>query len=70
MLFLLLLLLLLFSPNDWIYAEAELKRRLGSNFLIYGTNLDANCYLARTEGFVLVPVKLSTGVAYIHISWY
>ncbi|KAF9609196.1 hypothetical protein IFM89_014037 [Coptis chinensis] len=28
------------SPNDWIYVEAELKKRLGSNFLIYG---EASC---------------------------
>ncbi|XP_054779304.1 uncharacterized protein LOC129287156 [Prosopis cineraria] len=26
---------ILASPSDWIYAEAELKRRLGKNFLIY-----------------------------------
>lgn len=26
------------SPNDWIYVEAELKKRLGSNFLIYASS--------------------------------
>ena len=25
-----------FSPSDWTYCEAELKRRLGKKFLIYG----------------------------------
>ncbi|XP_038893907.1 uncharacterized protein LOC120082701 [Benincasa hispida] len=25
------------SPSDWTYFEAELKRRLGRNYLIYGT---------------------------------
>lgn len=24
------------SPSDWTYCEAELKRRLGKKFLIYG----------------------------------
>ncbi|XP_020100884.1 putative lipase YDR444W isoform X2 [Ananas comosus] len=26
------------SPSDWIYAEEQLKRRLGSNFLIYASS--------------------------------
>ncbi|KAG5561852.1 hypothetical protein RHGRI_004781 [Rhododendron griersonianum] len=26
------------SPSDWIYVEAELKRRLGRNFLIYASS--------------------------------
>ncbi|XP_077251129.1 hydrolase-like protein family isoform X2 [Tasmannia lanceolata] len=26
------------SPSDWTYVEAELKRRLGSNFLIYASS--------------------------------
>ncbi|KAL5716083.1 hypothetical protein ACHQM5_017818 [Ranunculus cassubicifolius] len=29
---------ILASPNDWIYVEAELKRRLGSKFLIYASS--------------------------------
>lgn len=27
------------SPKDWTYVEAELKRRLGRNFLIYGVSV-------------------------------
>ncbi|XAR66564.1 hypothetical protein NMG60_11012842 [Bertholletia excelsa] len=29
---------ILASPSDWIYVEAELKRRLGRNFLIYASS--------------------------------
>ncbi|XP_057463161.1 uncharacterized protein LOC130753196 isoform X3 [Actinidia eriantha] len=29
---------ILASPSDWIYVEAELKRRLGKNFLIYASS--------------------------------
>ncbi|XP_010540509.1 PREDICTED: putative lipase YDR444W [Tarenaya hassleriana] len=29
---------ILASPNDWIYVEAELKRRLGRKFLIYASS--------------------------------
>lgn len=29
------------SPNDWIYVESELKRRLGRNFLIYASSCNS-----------------------------
>ncbi|CAA6665612.1 unnamed protein product [Spirodela intermedia] len=29
---------ILASPSDWLYAESELKRQLGSNFLIYASS--------------------------------
>ncbi|KAF5183602.1 Hydrolase-like protein family [Thalictrum thalictroides] len=32
---------ILASPNDWIYVEAELKRRLGRNFLIYASSCNS-----------------------------
>ncbi|XP_028093655.1 uncharacterized protein LOC114293732, partial [Camellia sinensis] len=32
---------ILASPSDWIYVEAELKRRLGRNFLIYASSCNS-----------------------------
>ncbi|XP_040381407.1 putative lipase YDR444W isoform X2 [Oryza brachyantha] len=31
------------SPSDWTYGEAVLKRRLGDNFFIYESSLEAGC---------------------------
>ncbi|XP_010915522.1 uncharacterized protein [Elaeis guineensis] len=39
---------ILASPNDWIYAEDELKKRLGSNFLIYASS--SNAYTKTLRG--------------------
>ncbi|GAY34721.1 hypothetical protein CUMW_012950 [Citrus unshiu] len=39
---------ILASPSDWTYAEAELKRRLGSNFLIYASS--SNTYTRTFSG--------------------
>ncbi|XP_028756058.1 uncharacterized protein LOC114758931 isoform X2 [Neltuma alba] len=39
---------ILASPSDWIYAEAELKRRLGKNFLIYVSS--SNTYTKTLTG--------------------
>ncbi|XP_020593444.1 putative lipase YDR444W, partial [Phalaenopsis equestris] len=36
------------SPKDWTYAEAELKRQLGSNFLIYVSS--SNTYIKTFAG--------------------
>ncbi|XP_019157419.1 PREDICTED: uncharacterized protein LOC109153985 [Ipomoea nil] len=36
------------SPSDWTYIQAELKRRLGSNFLIYASS--CNCYTKTFTG--------------------
>ncbi|MBA0723875.1 hypothetical protein Golax_004419, partial [Gossypium laxum] len=33
---------ILASPSDWTYAEAELKRRLGRNFLIYASSCNSH----------------------------
>ncbi|GMJ14173.1 UP9 [Hibiscus trionum] len=33
---------ILASPSDWTYAEAELKRRLGRNFLIYASSVNSH----------------------------
>ncbi|XP_039019715.1 uncharacterized protein LOC120151275 isoform X1 [Hibiscus syriacus] len=33
---------ILASPSDWTYAEAELKRRLGRNFLIYASSVNTH----------------------------
>ncbi|XP_058095598.1 uncharacterized protein LOC131241011 isoform X2 [Magnolia sinica] len=39
---------ILASPSDWTYVEAELKRRLGSNFLIYASS--SNTYTKTFTG--------------------
>ncbi|KAF7840316.1 putative lipase spac4a8.10 [Senna tora] len=39
---------ILSSPGDWTYAEAELKRRLGKNFLIYASS--SNTYTKTFTG--------------------
>ncbi|KAI9085495.1 hypothetical protein K1719_032562 [Acacia pycnantha] len=39
---------ILASPSDWIYAEAELKRRLGKNFLVYVSS--SNTYTRTLTG--------------------
>lgn len=39
---------ILASPSDWIYVEAELKRRLGRNFLIYASS--TNTYTKTFDG--------------------
>ncbi|KAM7500705.1 hypothetical protein LguiA_025119 [Lonicera macranthoides] len=39
---------ILASPSDWIYVEAELKRRLGRNFLIYASS--CNTYTKTFSG--------------------
>ncbi|KAJ4823162.1 hypothetical protein Tsubulata_019212 [Turnera subulata] len=39
---------ILASPSDWIYVEAELKRRLGKKFLIYASS--SNTYMKTFSG--------------------
>ncbi|GLT68352.1 hypothetical protein SLA2020_405950 [Shorea laevis] len=39
---------ILASPSDWTYVEAELKRRLGRNFLIYASS--CNTYTKTSAG--------------------
>ncbi|XP_078169829.1 hydrolase-like protein family [Carex rostrata] len=51
---------ILASPNDWIYAEAELKRRLGSNFLIYVSS--ANSFIKTFEGIDVAGRRLAAEV--------
>ncbi|VFQ60342.1 unnamed protein product [Cuscuta campestris] len=36
------------SPSEWTYIQAELKKRLGSNFLIYASS--CNCYTKTFNG--------------------
>ncbi|KAF3319716.1 lipase [Carex littledalei] len=51
---------ILASPNDWIYAEAELKRRLGSNFLIYVSS--SNSFIKTFEGIDVAGRRLAAEV--------
>ncbi|KAJ3709006.1 hypothetical protein LUZ61_012711 [Rhynchospora tenuis] len=51
---------ILASTNDWIYAEAELKRRLGSNFLIYASS--SNSFIKTFEGIDVAGRRLAAEV--------
>ncbi|KAF3341514.1 lipase [Carex littledalei] len=51
---------ILASPKDWIYAEAELKRRLGANFLIYVSS--ANSFIKTFEGIDVAGRRLAAEV--------
>ncbi|XP_054801037.1 putative lipase YDR444W isoform X2 [Prosopis cineraria] len=44
------------SPSDWTYAEAELKRRLGKKFLIYGMMIDLQSSSCNTYSKTLVGI--------------
>nr|XP_009765673.1 PREDICTED: uncharacterized protein LOC104217194 isoform X2 [Nicotiana sylvestris] len=37
---------ILASPSDWTYAQAELKKQLGRNFVIYGIAFCPNCLMS------------------------